>query len=641
MNIENGILVADVLRVFAPESELMNNNKLKNRMIGVATDTKKIIAKWQDEYFKIGGYNDSDARASVGASGSLQYDQSTGIFFYDDSELQESINSLSQSLSIETQNRISGDSNLQNQIDALYGAVIYIGHIDMSTNDIKNSPDAQDILTARAAELDFSILRHGFALIDDDNGEWWYNGEKQEWLFLGQFEIAKATNDTLGIVKGSTDNLMGSINADGEIGINGLQDALGGKINRDGDVVDGDYEWNGGSIFHGGIAAQAEAYFNDAMYYEGRSYYSPGPAVGAILYTHQDYNNEVRKVTPPHQENSVLTCDLHNMIRWRSLRSEDIPLLDMSKIVSGNLPWGRISGAPPIPTVPGWGDAGGALTSGAAGSGGSAQTMSRSDHTHTLPAYPTSLPPTQHGFLGGSHSGAADAAAARSTLGLGSAATQNSVNQSVALGTNTGTANSVAGASLPVSGRLNLSNIVQGNGVLGRNTANNGDAVYLAPAAANRILRSTAANAYEWGIMQAADVPNLDTGKLTTGLLPLSRGGTGVNNANTWVNIPLATAFPSTLANRNLTGEVRYNAWLGLVQINISITPTVVINSGDVVASINGIYAPRTNTMCLSNSWAVGSDSFILRPAGDNRLQQFHSPIPAGFQAFLTVMYAL
>ena len=49
-----------------------------------------------------------------------------------------------------------------------------------------------------------------------------------------------------------------------------------------------------------------------------------------------------------------------------------------------------------------------------------------------------------------------------------------------------------------------------------------------APSAANQVLRSTAANAFSWGELLAADIPALDTGKMTTGTLGVARGGTGV-----------------------------------------------------------------------------------------------------------------
>lgn len=45
----------------------------------------------------------------------------------------------------------------------------------------------------------------------------------------------------------------------------------------------------------------------------------------------------------------------------------------------------------------------------------------------------------------------------------------------------------------------------------------------LAPTAANQVLRSTAANALQFAALLAADIPNLDASKITTGQIPLAR----------------------------------------------------------------------------------------------------------------------
>ncbi|GAI03992.1 unnamed protein product, partial [marine sediment metagenome] len=45
----------------------------------------------------------------------------------------------------------------------------------------------------------------------------------------------------------------------------------------------------------------------------------------------------------------------------------------------------------------------------------------------------------------------------------------------------------------------------------------------LAPTAANQVLRSTAANALQFAALLAADIPNLDAGKITSGVFALAR----------------------------------------------------------------------------------------------------------------------
>ncbi len=64
----------------------------------------------------------------------------------------------------------------------------------------------------------------------------------------------------------------------------------------------------------------------------------------------------------------------------------------------------------------------------------------------------------------------------------------------------------------------------------------------LAPTAANQVLRSTAANALQFAALLAADIPNLDAGKITTGVFTLAR----IPNID-WARI--SANFPRTIAN--------------------------------------------------------------------------------------------
>jgi hypothetical protein len=52
----------------------------------------------------------------------------------------------------------------------------------------------------------------------------------------------------------------------------------------------------------------------------------------------------------------------------------------------------------------------------------------------------------------------------------------------------------------------------------------------IAPTAANQVLRSTAANALQIAALVAADIPNLDASKITTGTFGVARGGTGLSS---------------------------------------------------------------------------------------------------------------
>ena len=51
----------------------------------------------------------------------------------------------------------------------------------------------------------------------------------------------------------------------------------------------------------------------------------------------------------------------------------------------------------------------------------------------------------------------------------------------------------------------------------------------LAPTAANQVLRATAADALQFAALLAADIPNLDAAKITSGTFTVPRGGTGLS----------------------------------------------------------------------------------------------------------------
>ena len=92
----------------------------------------------------------------------------------------------------------SNIGNIQNKLDGLTGATIYLGKID------EVNPD-QEQLTQKAQELlgEGKQLIAGHTIIDGDGNEWNYNGT--QWVDLGTSYIGTATNTEFGIVKGGTD----------------------------------------------------------------------------------------------------------------------------------------------------------------------------------------------------------------------------------------------------------------------------------------------------------------------------------------------------------------------------------------------------------------------------------------------------
>lgn len=84
--------------------------------------------------------------------------------------------------------------NIQNKLDGLTGATIYLGKIE------ELNP-TQEQLTTKAQELlgEGKTLIAGHTIIDGDGNEWNYNGT--QWVDLGTSYIGTATNTEFGIVK--------------------------------------------------------------------------------------------------------------------------------------------------------------------------------------------------------------------------------------------------------------------------------------------------------------------------------------------------------------------------------------------------------------------------------------------------------
>ena len=135
---------------------------------------------------------------------------------YDDEELRTLITS-------ESNTRAEVDAELQAQIDTFLGAIVLIGKINSA-----NALVTQQTLTARATELGYSPLKKGYCLVDNDSDFWVYDGISA-WQDIGYFDVAQATNSSLGVVKGSDGQLKIGIDILGEMSVNGLQEILNSK----------------------------------------------------------------------------------------------------------------------------------------------------------------------------------------------------------------------------------------------------------------------------------------------------------------------------------------------------------------------------------------------------------------------------
>jgi len=132
-------------------------------------------------------------------------------------------------INAEAATRSNADAALGIRIDALMGALVYIGRIPLNTNqiDLGNGQINHLALTNRIIEITGYPPLRGHVLVDYQDDDWYYDGEL--WRDLGPSTVSQATNSTLGIVKGSTGNLMVSVDSGGEMTVNGLQSALDNK----------------------------------------------------------------------------------------------------------------------------------------------------------------------------------------------------------------------------------------------------------------------------------------------------------------------------------------------------------------------------------------------------------------------------
>lgn len=248
----------------------------------------------------------------------------------------------------------------------------------------------------------------------------------------------------------------------------------------------------------------------------------------------------------------------------------------------GQVQWGDVGGKPVIPAAAN-------ISTNALSTTvtqGTAATFARSDHAHAIPAAPAGT------------------------------------NQQANLASTTA-ANSLTASSIGVTGRLPFGNFVQGSGVLGKNTSGNGDAAYLAPTAANTVLRSTAANAYSWGALVADDIPSLNTSKLTAGTLGVARGGTGLSTLTAANRIPystsataMSTVAPSAAAEQVLKTSASGGApsW-GTVATG-GIADDAVTNAKIRNSAALSVIGRSANNSGDPADIAAGSDHQVLRRSG-------------------------
>ena len=135
-----------------------------------------------------------------------------------------------------------------------------------------------------------------------------------------------------------------------------------------------------------------------------------------------------------------------------------------------------------------------------------------------------------------------------------------------------------------------------------------------------KFLSSISSGVPEWSILTSSDIPNLDASKITSGILPVERGGTGVNtladikagkdgNGNT-ITDTYATKAAAVIGTNLIVSASNSTTALSAEQANPYIVSTKNINGvkveiGDMLIcnTDNTVAATSSNYSTIKNNW--------------------------------------
>jgi len=184
------------------------------------------------------------------------------------------------------------------------------------------------------------------------------------------------------------------------------------------------------------------------------------------------------------------------------------------------------------------------------------------------------------------------------TLGFGTVVTAGIADNAI-------TTAKIADSSSTTTG-VTMAKIAQGIGVLGRNSNSNGAPAYLAPTAANTVLRGTGAGVYSWGALVDADIPSLSASKITA-----TAGGIGYGNSSSQLAFTAAGTSGNVLVSGG-SGAPSWRAAKGATSIRND------IGLGTLSSTLTPIHYLESNTAVGTAAKTISTDGgYTTRNVGD------------------------
>jgi len=200
--------VVSMLGRIPKEADLDKTKRMINLLLG---DLEMLFAQRTDRISKV-------ERVAASRQAATQE--------YDDAELRREMGILGDAVAEESRTRSEADSELQTQIEALQGAIIYLGHTTYATAQVTANTA---LLTQWCQSNNFYPLKHGYCVVDNDANDWVWNSEKNLWINIGYYDVATATNVSKGVVSGNDVDLGVVVDANGKMSVKNLSTVLGGK----------------------------------------------------------------------------------------------------------------------------------------------------------------------------------------------------------------------------------------------------------------------------------------------------------------------------------------------------------------------------------------------------------------------------